>query len=123
MGKFLHFQFMIEPDLRPHASAFIFLYENQLLLTFQNRTISMWNFRGEIVTSFEDHLLWHPYCNTNNIYITSDQDLIISYCKVNCVHSIAEAISLLVFRCFLIFFGCYMVICIWMLFFKFVLMD
>ncbi|KMZ62762.1 hypothetical protein ZOSMA_449G00020 [Zostera marina] len=90
---------------------------------FQNRTISVWNFRGELVASFEDHLLWHPDCNTNNIYITSDQDLIISYCKVNCENSIAKAISLLVFRCFLIFFGCYMVICIWMLFFKFRLMD
>lgn len=41
----------------------------------------MWNFRGELVTSFQDHLLWHPDCTTNNIYITSDQDLIISYCK------------------------------------------
>ncbi|KMZ60913.1 Transducin/WD40 repeat-like superfamily protein [Zostera marina] len=74
-------------------SAFIFLYENQLFLTFRNRTISVWNFRGELVTSFEDHLLWHPDCNTNNIYITSDQDLIISYCKVNCEHSVAEAID------------------------------
>ncbi|KAB5552275.1 hypothetical protein DKX38_009586 [Salix brachista] len=63
-------------------SAFIFLYENQLFLTFRNRTVAVWNFRGELVTSFEDHLLWHPDCNTNNIYITSDQDLIISYCKV-----------------------------------------
>lgn len=62
-------------------SAFIFLYENQLFLTFRNRTVSVWNFRGELVTSFEDHQLWHPDCNTNNIYITSDQDLIISYCK------------------------------------------
>eukprot|EP00898_Chlorokybus_atmophyticus_P004301 jgi/Chlat1/4872/Chrsp31S04889 len=62
-------------------SAFIFLYENQLFLTFRNRTVALWNFRGEIVTSFEDHLLWYPDCNTNNIYITSDQDLIISYCK------------------------------------------
>ncbi|CAH2050978.1 unnamed protein product [Thlaspi arvense] len=79
-------------------SAFIFLYENQLFLTFRNRTVAVWNFRGELVTSFEDHLLWHPDCNTNNIYITSDQDLIISYCKadlmiigwrevVNSVHS------------------------------------
>lgn len=25
----------------------------------------------------------HPDCNTNNIYITSQQDLIISYCKHN----------------------------------------
>lgn len=62
-------------------SAFIFLYENQLFLTFRNRSVVVWNFRGELVTSFEDHLLWHPDCNTNNIYITSDQDLIISYCK------------------------------------------
>lgn len=62
-------------------SAFIFLYENHLFLTFRNRTVEVWNFRGELVTSFEDHLLWHPDCNTNNIYITSDQDLIISYCK------------------------------------------
>eukprot|EP00249_Psilotum_nudum_P019932 c27482_g1_i1 orf=508-1896(-) len=62
-------------------SAFIFLYENQLFLTFRDRTVAVWNFRGELVTSFEDHLLWHPDCNTNNIYITTDQDLIISYCK------------------------------------------
>ncbi|PNT31017.1 hypothetical protein POPTR_006G113000v4 [Populus trichocarpa] len=62
-------------------SAFIFLYENQLFLTFRNRTVAVWNFRGELVTSFEDHLLWRPDCNTNNTYITSDQDLIISYCK------------------------------------------
>ncbi|KAJ4832512.1 hypothetical protein Tsubulata_000068 [Turnera subulata] len=62
-------------------SAFIFLYETQLFLTFRNRTVAVWNFHGELVTSFEDHLLWHPDCNTNNIYITTDQDLIISYCK------------------------------------------
>ncbi|XP_024981781.1 uncharacterized protein LOC112518355 isoform X1 [Cynara cardunculus var. scolymus] len=62
-------------------SAFIFLYENQLFLTFRNRTVSVWNFRGELVTSFEDHVLWHSDCNTNNIYITSEQDLIISFCK------------------------------------------
>mmetsp|Transcript_9688 Transcript_9688/g.22379 ORF Transcript_9688/g.22379 Transcript_9688/m.22379 type:complete len:429 (+) Transcript_9688:245-1531(+) len=62
-------------------SAFIFLYENQLFLTFRHRNVAVWNFRGEKVTTFEDHTLWHPDCNTNNIYITSQQDLIISYCK------------------------------------------
>lgn len=62
-------------------SAFIFLYENQLFLTFRDRTVHVWNSRGEQVTCFEDHLLWYPDCNTNNIYITSEQDLIISYCK------------------------------------------
>lgn len=71
-------------------SAFIFLYENQLFLTFRNRTVAVWNFRGELVTSFEDHLLWHPDCNTNNIYITSDQDLIISYCKADSDDSLSE---------------------------------
>ncbi|KVI04346.1 hypothetical protein Ccrd_017343 [Cynara cardunculus var. scolymus] len=71
-------------------SAFIFLYENQLFLTFRNRTVAVWNFRGELVTSFEDHLLWHPDCNTNNIYITSDQDLIISYCKAESDDPITE---------------------------------
>lgn len=30
-------------------SAFIFLYENQLFLTFRQRTVSVWNFRGEKV--------------------------------------------------------------------------
>ncbi|PWA76762.1 hypothetical protein CTI12_AA229960 [Artemisia annua] len=71
-------------------SAFIFLYENQLFLTFRNRTVAVWNFRWELVTSFEDHLLWHPDCNTNNIYITSDQDLIISYCKADSDESESE---------------------------------
>ncbi|XP_076953589.1 uncharacterized protein LOC143627710 isoform X1 [Bidens hawaiensis] len=74
-------------------SAFIFLYENQLFLTFRNRTVAVWNFRGELVTSFEDHLLWHPDCNTNNIYITSDQDLIISYCKADSEDSASDGNS------------------------------
>ncbi|KAI3708159.1 hypothetical protein L2E82_37260 [Cichorium intybus] len=71
-------------------STFIFLYENQLFLTFRNRTVAVWNFRGELVTSFEDHLLWHPDCNTNNIYITSDQDLIISYYKTEAEDPLTE---------------------------------
>ncbi|CAL9110998.1 unnamed protein product [Musa textilis] len=61
-------------------SAFIFLYEKHLFLTCRYRTVAVWNLRGELVASFEDHLLRHPDCNTNNIYITSDQDLIISNC-------------------------------------------
>ncbi|RRT64087.1 hypothetical protein B296_00042168 [Ensete ventricosum] len=30
-------------------SAFIFLYENHLFLTFRNRTVAVWNFRGELI--------------------------------------------------------------------------
>ena len=62
-------------------TAFIFLYENQTFLTFRNRYVSVWNFRGEMVTRFEDHVLWHPDSNTSNIYITSTQDYILSYCR------------------------------------------
>mmetsp|Transcript_71884 Transcript_71884/g.119662 ORF Transcript_71884/g.119662 Transcript_71884/m.119662 type:complete len:439 (-) Transcript_71884:187-1503(-) len=62
-------------------AAFIFLYENQLFLTFRNRSVAVWNFRGELVTQFEDHVLWHPDTSTNNIFITAAQDYIISYCR------------------------------------------
>jgi len=62
-------------------NAFVFLYEQQLFLTFANQTIKVFNFRGEIVTEFEDHQLYHINCTTNNIYINTDQDLIISYCR------------------------------------------
>jgi hypothetical protein len=64
-------------------SAFIFLYELQLFLTFRDREVIVWNFKGECVTKFEDHTLMSSDCNTNNIYITNSQELIISYCKDN----------------------------------------
>ena len=34
-----------------------------------------------MVTAFDDHTLWHPDTYTNNIYITSTQDYIVSYCR------------------------------------------
>ena len=60
--------------------AFIFLYEIQLFLTFKKNIVQVWNFKGDLVTSFEDHELRYRGCNTNNIYITQAQDHIISYC-------------------------------------------
>eukprot|EP00736_Rhodelphis_marinus_P004162 Rmarinus@m.4567 len=74
----------------PTPSAFIFLYENSMFLTFRNRNVSIWNFKGELVTKFEDQDLWHSDNSTNNVYITSNQDLIISYCrpkKGSCRHN------------------------------------
>ena len=62
-------------------SAFIFLHEKMLFLTFRSRQICAWNFRGQIVSRFQDHVLSHPDTNTSNIFITSSQDYIISYCK------------------------------------------
>lgn len=61
-------------------SAFIFLYEKRMFLTFRQRIVSVWSFNGELVTNFEDHLLWHSDSHTNSIYITQDQDLIMSFC-------------------------------------------
>ena len=76
-------------------TAFIFQYENQLFLTFCYRMVSVWNFQGVRVTVFWDHVLGgDPECNKYNIYITSDQRLIISYCKLHddC-HADVDALS------------------------------
>jgi hypothetical protein len=62
-------------------AAFIFLYNQRRFLTFRHRSVAIWNFRGECVTAFDDHTLWHPDSNMNNIFITTTQDYIISYCK------------------------------------------
>jgi hypothetical protein len=43
-------------------------------------------FPEELVTSFEDHLLWHDgVYSANDIYITKDEDRVISYCKSEAV--------------------------------------
>jgi len=39
----------------------------------------VWDFNGRFVTKFEDHTLWHVD-DANTIYITNNQDCIISYC-------------------------------------------
>lgn len=62
-------------------NAFIFLYESELFLTFQQRQVCVWNFQGQRVTDFEDHVLFRSDSNTNSIYITQHQDVIVSYCQ------------------------------------------
>lgn len=64
----------------PTPSAFIFLYENQLFLTFRGNQVYAWNFKGQIVTKFEDHCLFTPDFHSNSIFISRSQDLIISHC-------------------------------------------
>lgn len=61
-------------------NAFIFLYDYRLFLTFMEEAVCVWNFRGELVSRLEDHQAWQPEGNTNNIYITTQQDVIISHC-------------------------------------------
>lgn len=69
-------------------NAFIFLYESELFLTFQQRQVNVWNFRGQRITDFEDHTLFRSDSNTASIYITQHQDIIVSYCQQhgNCRH-------------------------------------
>lgn len=62
-------------------NAFIFLYESEHFLTFQRREVSVWNFKGERVTTFEDHTLFHSDFISSSIYITQQQDMIVSYCQ------------------------------------------
>lgn len=57
------------------------LAPSQLFLTFRQRQVTVWNFKGEQVSSFEDHSLWHPETNTNVFFITASQEFIISYCR------------------------------------------
>nr|CAD1827276.1 unnamed protein product [Ananas comosus var. bracteatus] len=65
-----------------NPSALIFLYRKNLFMCFQGTKLEVWSFHGELFTSFEDHTLRHGNVNSNNIYITDDQEIIISYCKV-----------------------------------------
>eukprot|EP00192_Tetraselmis_astigmatica_P003969 CAMPEP_0117685326 /NCGR_PEP_ID=MMETSP0804-20121206/21669_1 /TAXON_ID=1074897 /ORGANISM="Tetraselmis astigmatica, Strain CCMP880" /LENGTH=468 /DNA_ID=CAMNT_0005496569 /DNA_START=135 /DNA_END=1542 /DNA_ORIENTATION=+ len=60
-------------------AAFIFLYEKEMFLTFQPCSVSVWNFQGELITVFEDNQMWCPDSRTNNIFITHQQDTIISF--------------------------------------------
>ncbi|CAL5399227.1 unnamed protein product [Camellia sinensis] len=57
-------------DLKTYMMLYSISDKNVQEIKIRNRTVAVWNFRGELGTSFEDHLLWHPDCNTNNIYIT-----------------------------------------------------
>ncbi|KAH9321699.1 hypothetical protein KI387_016338 [Taxus chinensis] len=65
------------------TSPFIVLNDKQLFLTFHNRSVNVRNFQGELVASFDEHLIWQPYSNSSNICVTGDQNYIISFCKVD----------------------------------------
>ena len=62
--------------------AFIYLYLNEVFLTFTGCEVSGWNFRGQRTVQFEDHELCDfDDCNTNSVYINTKQNLIISHCQ------------------------------------------
>ena len=43
-------------------AAFVFLYENNLFLTFRERQVAVWNFRGEQVSAM---MMGSPAISTN----------------------------------------------------------
>ena len=61
-------------------NAFVFLFEKQRFLTFDDNKVTCWNFEGEKLNAFEDHELWHSEGSNDNIFITEKQDIIISHC-------------------------------------------
>jgi hypothetical protein len=63
-----------------NPTSVIFLQRLHLFLTFHGRSMSVWNYRGEPVTYFEDHVLWYPDC-TRRVCITGNQDIVVSYCR------------------------------------------
>ena len=64
--------------------AFIYLYLNEVFLTFTGCQVSGWNSRGQKTVHFEDHELCdYDDCNTNSVYINTKQDLIISHCQTS----------------------------------------
>ena len=70
-------------DFRVRPTGFIFLYENHTFLSLKDTTITMWNFQGEKLASFEDHKLCLPIPeieHTSIVYVTHSQDMIISLC-------------------------------------------
>jgi hypothetical protein len=73
------------PDIVfPTPSAFVFLYELQLFLTFSASRVSVWNHRGQLISNLSDHQpVNFADVNSNNIYISKSQDLIFSYHQAN----------------------------------------
>lgn len=64
----------------PAFDGFVFLYQVSRFLTLRKREINVWNLNGQRVASFDDHYNFYADCNTNNLFISQEQDVIISYC-------------------------------------------
>ena len=60
---------------------FIFLEKIRHFLIFRGHIVSLYNFHGECVSSFEDHVIWFPDAHMNNVFISNAQDVMISYCR------------------------------------------
>jgi len=71
----------VPPAAFSTPSAFIFLYTKKLFLTFKDQRLQVWNFNGKISFMLEDHTLAHDDMNLNNVFITKDQDYMISFCQ------------------------------------------
>jgi hypothetical protein len=71
---------VVEIDFRP-PNAFIFLFENELFLTFLNQEVLAWNMKGEIITRFANHRLKNPTTDTSTVSLNTTQQVLISFCE------------------------------------------
>ena len=76
---------------RPSSSPRVPLSSTRTTTTFRGRQVMVWNFAGEPVNVFEDHSLWHADTNTSNVFITSAQDYIVSYCRPRVARVVADS--------------------------------
>jgi hypothetical protein len=74
-------------------NSFIFLDKIRRFLIFRGHTVTLFNFRGERVSTFEDHMLWLPDSNMNNVFISSAQDVMISFCRNTDIGSMPGSIN------------------------------
>lgn len=73
----------VPPDRFVTPLAFIFLREHSAFLAFDETTVQVWDFRGNMLRSFDDHSLCIPFHGMDHaacVCITDDQDAIISIC-------------------------------------------
>jgi len=64
-----------------NISYFVFLCERNLFLTFHEKKFIIWNFKGQAITTFEDHESHFSDYSANNVFIDNRQDILISYCN------------------------------------------
>ncbi|EEC72533.1 hypothetical protein OsI_05933 [Oryza sativa Indica Group] len=57
------------------------LHGRNLFLSFQNNSTELRDLQGDIVRNFEDHVLDELNCVDDKLFITKDEDVIISGCK------------------------------------------
>eukprot|EP00877_Chromochloris_zofingiensis_P006043 jgi/Chrzof1/1692/Cz10g17140.t1 len=69
-------------DLLNVTSSLFHLHHWQLFLAVNGHKLTTWDFKGNLVASFADNVLWYADANSaSTLYLATQRDWIISYCK------------------------------------------